>query len=95
MPKQRYSSSFKVKAVLEGLKNPEGIASYCRRLGISQVCFYRWQTQMIANASSLFDKPSKAQRAKLKRLEEELQRKDQIIAAVTEEALELKKKHAI
>ena len=45
----------------------------------------------IANASSLFDVRSKAQRAKVKCLEDELQRKDRIIAAVTEEGLELKK----
>ena len=54
---------------------------------------YRWQSQMIANAPSLFDRPSKATVNKIKHLESELQRKDQIIAAVTEEAIELKKKH--
>jgi len=46
---------------------------------------------MLSNADSLFAKPSRATQAKVKRLETELQRKDSIIAAVTEEALELKK----
>ena len=92
MPKRKYSSSFKVRSVLEGLKSPDGIAPYCRRVGISDVLFYQWQKQMINNADSLFTKESKPAEKKINQLKEELQRKDQIIAVVTEEALELKKK---
>jgi transposase-like protein len=92
MPREKYTSKFKVQTVLEGLKSPDGISAYCRRKGISEVQFYQWQKQMIINAESTFDKPSKATKRKITRLEEELKRKDQIIAAVTEEALELKKK---
>jgi len=92
MPKQKYSSSFKVRTILEGLKDPDGIAAYCRRAGISDVLFYQWQRQMLNNADALFEKIPKATEAKINRLEEELKRKDQIIAVVTEEALDLKKK---
>lgn len=92
MPRQKYTSKFKVQTVLEALKSPDGISAYCRRKGISEVQFYQWQKQMISNSESTFDKPSKATKRKITRLEEELKRKDQIIAAVTEEALELKKK---
>jgi transposase-like protein len=93
MPRKKFSSSDKVKAVLDALKDPDGIAAYSRRTGISQTLLYRWQSQMISNASSLFDKPSKATKNKIQHLESQLQRKDKIIAAVTEEAIELKKKH--
>jgi transposase-like protein len=93
MPRKKFSSSDKVKAVLDALKDPDGIAAYSRRTGISLTLLYRWQSQMISNAPSLFDKPSKATQNKIKHLESELQRKDKIIAAVTEEAIELKKKH--
>ena len=92
MPKGKYTSRFKVEAVLEGLRDPDGIAAYCRRKGITDVSFYQWQKQLLANADALFDKPPKAVVKKIERLEEELQRKDRIIAIVTEEALELKKK---
>ena len=92
MAKNNYSSKFKVQAVLEGLKDPEGIAAYCRRKGISEVSFYNWQKQMLSNADSLFEKTPKSTQKKLDRMEKELQRKDHIIAIVTEEALELKKK---
>jgi transposase-like protein len=92
MPKNKYTSRFKVEAVLEGIRDPDGIAAYCRRKGISEVSFYQWQKQLLANADALFDKPSKAVVKKIERLEQELQRKDRIIAIVTEEALELKKK---
>lgn len=92
MHKNQYSAKFKVQTVLEGLKDPEGISAYCRRKGISEVSFYKWQKQMLENAESVFNKPTKAALKKMDRLEKDIQRKDQIIAIVTEEALELKKK---
>lgn len=92
MPKQKYSPSYKVRTVLEGLKSPDGIAAYCRRQGISEVQFYQWQKQLIDNADSVFNRVPKSFKSKIANLEEELRRKDQIIAAVTEEAIELKKK---
>ena len=92
MPKQKYTSSFKVRTILEGLKSPDGIAAYCRRQGISEVQFYQWQKQIIQNADSIFAKVPKSVERKIASLEETIKRKDQIIAVVTEEALELKKK---
>lgn len=92
MPKEKFNSEFKVRTVLEGLKSPDGIAAYCRRIGISEVQFYQWQKQMIENADALFKKVPKVTERKLANLEAELKRKNQIIAIVTEEALELKKK---
>ena len=92
MPKQKYSADFKVRTVLEGIKSPDGIAAYCRRVGISEVQFYQWQKRMLDNAEALFDRLPKNAEKKINHLEDELKRKDQIIAVVTEEALELKKK---
>ena len=92
MPKQKYSSEFKVRSVLEGLKSPDGIAAYCRRVGISEVQFYQWQKQLLNNAGAIFSKAPKSAVKKINQLEQEIKRKDQIIAVVTEEALELKKK---
>lgn len=92
MPKQKYSADFKVRTVLEGLQSPDGIASYCRRVGISEVQFYQWQKRMLNNAEALFDRLPKNAEKKISRLEDEIKRKDQIIAVVTEEALDLKKK---
>ncbi len=93
MPKPpKYTSAFKVKSVLEALKDPDGIAAYCRRNGLAIGLIYKWQVQMIQNADSTFRVPTKAENAKIARLEETIKHKDQIIAVVTEEALELKKK---
>lgn len=92
MPKQKYTPGYKVQTILEGLKSPDGTSAFCRRKGISEVQFYQWQKQMIANADSTFEKVSKATQRQIARLEEEVKRKYQIIALVTEEALELKKK---
>ena len=92
MPKQKYTSSFKVRTVLECLKSPDGVAAYCRRKGISDVQFYQWQKQLLDKADFAFSKIPKAAEKKMTQLQEELRRKDQIIAVVTEEALELQKK---
>ena len=92
MSTQKYSNQLKVRTVLEGLKSPDGIAAYCRRIGVSDVLFYQWQKQMLANADGLFSRSSQSAAKKISELESELKRKDHIIAAVTEEALELKKK---
>ncbi len=93
MPKPpKYTSVFKVKSVLEALRDPDGIAAYCRRKGLSDALIYKWQTQMIQNADATFKVKTKAELSKIARLEETIKHKDQIIAAVTEEALELKKK---
>jgi len=92
MPKNKYSSSFKIRSVLEGLKSPDGIAAYCRRSGISEVQFYQWQKRIISNSEAFFDKMPKSTEKRINQLEDEIKRKDRIIAVVTEEALELKKK---
>ena len=87
-----YSAKEKVQFVMEGLKSPDGVAPYCRRKGISEVSFYKWKKQLVENADYLFEKRSRSSEKKITRLENEIQRKDKIIALVTEEALELKKK---
>jgi hypothetical protein len=92
MHKNNYTAKFKVQTIIEGLKDPEGIATYCRRKGISDVSFYSWQKQMLDNADALFEKVPKSAQKKIEHLEHEIQRKDRVIAIVTEEALELKKK---
>jgi hypothetical protein len=60
-----------------------------RRQKITKVSFYQWQKQMLANADALFDKPPKPFVQKNKRLDEEIQRKDWMIAIMTVKALEL------
>jgi transposase-like protein len=92
MPRAKYTFSFKVKSVLDAIKYPDGIMAYCRRHGFYDVLIYKWQSQMIANAEVLFSKPSPSAEAKIKRSEQDLQRKDQIIAALVDEALVTKKK---
>lgn len=95
MPKTKYNASFKVKSVLEAQKYPDGISAYCRRHGLYDVLIYKWQSQMLSNADALFTKSSKSAEARIKQLEQQLQRKDQIIAALVDEALETKKKFMI
>lgn len=95
MLEQKYSHAFKVKTELEALKDPDGISAYCRRKGIKDTLVYLRESQMINNATNLCEKVPQSVRLKITRFESELKRKDQVMAAVTEEALELKKNLSI
>ena len=86
MPKNNYTSKFKVQCVLEGLRYPDGVSFYCRQKGITEASFYNWQKQILANADALFTKLPKTSAKKIEQLEKDIQRKDRIIAVVTEEA---------
>ena len=59
--------------------------------------FYRWQAEFKANAAAAFRKPDvrkqKSERRKVDQLEEQLQKKDGIIAYVTTELMNSKKKN--
>jgi transposase len=90
--RRRFSADEKLRIVLEGVANEHGVAEVCRRHGISSTQFYTWRKQLMRSAGEIFDrKVSKKAEEKLERLEEDLKRKDSVIAEITEENLELKK----
>jgi len=60
--------------------------------GLARFSFTSGKKKLLENADALFDRMPKATKNRINQLEDELKRKDQIIAVVTEEALELKKK---
>ena len=90
--RRRFSADEKLRIVLEGMANEKGVAEVCRRHGISSTQFYTWRKKLMKGAREIFDrKRSKKAEEKFERLEEELKRKDSVIAEITEENLELKK----
>lgn len=90
--RRRFSADEKLRIVLEGMANENGVAEVCRRQGISSTQFYTWRKRLMKSAGEIFErKTSKKTEEKVDRLEEELKRKDSVIAEITEENLELKK----
>lgn len=88
--RKKYSSQAKVKIVLEGLAYPDGIQSYCRKMGIRDVMFYKWKKQIYERADSVFENQKKPDSVK-QRLKETIDKKDKIISALVEENITLKK----
>ena len=88
--RKKYSPQAKVKMVLEGIAYPDGIQSYCRKMGIRDVLFYKWKKQIYEQADSVF-KNRKNQQTKEHRLKETIDKKDKIISTLVEENIALKK----
>ena len=92
--KHSYSPEQKAKIVLEGLSYPDGIAKYCRSIGIRDALFYKWKAQLEKNAKMVFAPHAKESATEV-RLQEEINRKDSIISELVAENLALKKKSGI
>lgn len=88
--KNTYTPETKAKIVLDGLSYPDGIASYCRKIGIKDTLFYKWKNQLIVGAKEVF-KPHKKESSEEIKLREQLTKKDKIISELVEENLSLKK----
>ena len=88
--RRRFSPEEKLRIVVHGLSGVESIADICRREGISTVQFYSWKKRLLSSAGDIFGKQKRVSRRE-EELGATLQRKDQVIAHLTEENLELKK----
>jgi transposase len=44
---RRYSSEEKIKIIIEGLRGEESIASLCRKYGISDAVYYKWNKDFL------------------------------------------------
>ena len=72
------------------------VSDVCKKHNITTSLFYQWQEQYLQGALDRFKNPphkkkQEAEVRKLERLDAELKRKDQIIAEVVSENLQLKK----
>jgi len=92
--KNKFSSKDKVKMVLDGLAYPDGVQSYCRKVGIRDGLYYKWKNQLIDNAANIFVKPSKPNISE-EHFKAVINKKDKIISELVEENIELKKNDGI
>jgi len=95
MPKIRFSSKEKAKAVTRHLQDQVPISTICSEMDIHPNIFYRWQKQFLAEAHSVFegkrDTAQKLLERKIALLEQRLKAKDSVIAELLEEYTVLKK----
>jgi len=90
----------KVAIVREHLIEKVPVSALCDKHKISPVNFYNWQRQLFENAESCFDRKKNSSNAKrqdeaatrkIEQLEAKLQSKNEVIAELLQEHVELKK----
>lgn len=90
----------KVAILREHLIEKVPVSQVCEKHDVSVVNFYNWQKQLFENAASAFDrKPNssnvkrqqEANQVKIEGLEAKLQQKNEVIAELLQEHVQLKK----
>lgn len=94
--RKRFSAEQKAAVVRRHLIDGQAVANVCDENGIQPSVFYRWQKQMFESLPALFERqgasPTRALEEENERLRQQLARKDEIIAEVTGELIDAKKK---
>jgi transposase-like protein len=95
--RRRYSAQQKAKIVREGLSGARPISELCRHYGIAAAQYYDWQKRFLAAAvAGLENKPKNGKRDRSAltqaRSQERMTRLHSVIAEITAENLELKKR---
>lgn len=95
--RRRYSPQEKVKILLESFDRETTVTDICKKYSIHPNLYYQWKKELFENADSIFaDKrlknKGKKESEKIKKLEEKLHYKDQLISEIVEENMHYKKK---
>ena len=90
--RRKWTSSEKLRIVMEGLQANVDVAELCRREGINPTQYYGWKKQLLSSAGKIFENGRKPkQPGEDARKEAKIQRLERVIAEITTENLELKK----
>jgi transposase-like protein len=85
----------KVAALKRHLVDKEPISKICDELGLNPTVFYAWQRQFFENGAAAFENGRRPatdpKEARIAKLEEKLQQKNEVLAELMEEHVKLKK----
>jgi len=90
----------KIAILREHLIEKVPVSEICEKHGVSVVNFYNWQKQLFENGRAAFDRKTNSANAKrqddanatkIEKLEAKLQQKNEVIAELLQEHVELKK----
>ena len=94
--RKHFTAEQKSAIVRQHLVDRKSIADVCEEHGIQPTVFYRWQKQVFDNLPALFEKNSDKHRMRLEEqidaLKARLARKDEVIAEITQDYIDAKKK---
>jgi transposase len=89
--RRRRTAQEKLRLVLAGMEAGVEVSDLCRREGINPTMYYGWKKKLLGSADKIFEDSGPQRSAREERLTEELRRKNDVIAEITAENLELKK----
>ena len=92
--RKAYSPGEKLKIVLEGLSGTIQVSDLCRKYDIKSARFYDWKEKLV-KSSWIFDDRGRKNTSEQRIIEDqkkELARLKDVIAEITQENLEIKKK---
>ena len=94
--RKRYSSQEKAAILREHLIDREPVSDLCDKHGISPTLFYQWQRTLFENLPVLFERSgrssAKRKSDQVETLQKKLARKDEVIAEIMEDFVEVKKR---
>ena len=94
--RRKHGAEFKYKVVKEALTTDQSVSELCKKYNISTSQFYKWQEQFLAAARDGMDGhksgPSSSESREIAALEAKCQRMQNVIAEITAENIEFKKK---
>ena len=97
--RRHFSAQQKVQAIKKHLIDQTPVSDICDELKITTTLFYRWQTDFFENGEKAFVKESDSRLKKASEknnsLEQNLTKKNDIIAELVEENIRLKKKNGL
>jgi len=94
--RKKYSAEKKIEILREHLKNKVPVSELCEKYGIHPNQFYTWEKQLFEGGIEIFSRGhakngAGKESALIKKLKEKVQRKEEVIAWLTEENIKLKK----
>lgn len=93
--RKNYTSSEKVNILKRHLLEKNTVADICDKYHLQPTVFYRWMKEFFENGSAAFERDNNAaertRERKMQQLEEKLQRKDEVLAELMYEHVQLKK----
>jgi transposase len=96
--RKHYSAPEKVAILRLHLLEKKPVSDLCDQYGIHPTLFYRWQKEFFENGAAAFENNGKRRKTvteakdrKIAALEEKLQQKNEVLAEVMQEYVQLKK----
>jgi len=93
--RKNYTPEEKVAVLKRHLVEKVPVSDLCDELGLNPTVFYGWQKQLFENGAAAFEKTRRRQAdrrdQKIERLEAKLAQKNEVLAELMEEHVQLKK----